>query len=238
VVLDTDTQPVRLTRGVALTGALIVTPLLLLTRWQAFLFFLYDLGPLAYPIVTALTGIWTALAGAIGLRKANLSWRQTVLAAVLAGAAVPMIASFLVIVMSSQAGGYAFLILFPALFAGLFWVSAGVFLLPLFDPVVRRAGPALSTWKVVATALLLSAPFLATFFSQRTSQGNVTFFPFPNGLISAIPILLSGILLAGGVILALSKRSTVIASWLGGVGLIFLCFMLIGSSAVVAVMSR
>jgi hypothetical protein len=30
----------------------------------------------------------------------------------------------------------------------------------------------------------------------------------------------------------------VIASWLGGVGLLFLCFMLIGSFAVVAVMSR
>jgi hypothetical protein len=174
----------------------------------------------------------TAAAGAIGLRVAMLSWRQTVLSAVLAGTALPVIAGLLSL--WNLGGGYLFL----ALIAGLTWVSGGVFLLPLFDPVVRKTRPAPSTWKVVVTALALSAPFLAAFILQRTFHVGGSFSLFLQGLVPVIPVLMSVILLAGGFILTLFKLYTPTAAWLGGLGILFACFTLYGGIFVEVATSR
>lgn len=108
---------------------------------------------------------------------------------------------------------------FLGLFLGL-WVSGGVFLLPLFDPVVRQAGPAPSTGKVAATALALSAPYLLALAASSSGRpygiGEVLFF----GFLIVIPFILSSILLVVGLTVALFAPRAPAGSWIGGVGIL------------------
>ena len=104
--------------------------------------------------------------GAIGIRIAQLSWRQTVLTALLAGAGAMLISRFEISPFgippfNFEPGDfsegnfpfYTFLI-------GTLAVSAPVFVLPLCDPLLRQSGLAPSREKLVFAALVITGMFV------------------------------------------------------------------------------
>lgn len=199
--LAVESWSIRQILGIALTGALIVAQ-----AWEVPQI-LRAGDSSAYRALIFLP-FWGAAAGAIGLRAAKLSWRQTVLAAVLAGAALLVIAGFLSMWSPER--------LWP-LFRSMTWLSSGVFLLPLFDPAVRKAGPAPSSGKIAAIALALSASFPFLWAASNDMWKGL----FLVNLMPGIPLVPSSILLVSGLIVALFTPRSVAGSWLGGVGNLF-----------------
>jgi hypothetical protein len=88
--------------------------------------------------------IGTAATGAISIRIVQLSWRQLTLAALFAGVILLIAAQFV----TSR--------VFLNDLSSLVVIPGGIFLLALFDPAVRKGGPAPSLWKVTLAALFLS----------------------------------------------------------------------------------
>ena len=120
---------------------------------------LYDRPDSLWLILFLCVGM--AGAGTIRIRVAHLSWRQIVLAAVLAGAGFMLLAMLKFppfLGLWSMAEFYSSpieMFLFGTLFIG-----SPVFLLALFDPAVRSTLHSFTVWKVVVTALLIMVPFL------------------------------------------------------------------------------
>ena len=218
--IDAEAWSTRQILGVALTGALMMAIPLAAVRFASDVNF-----------VAALLPISTAAAGAIGFRAGKLSWRQTVLAAVLAGAVFPLMAGFIGMHMQNV-----------SLFAGVIWGSGGVFLLPLFNPAVRQAGPSLSPRKVAARALALTMCSLVLLIPAVLwilPGPDFGSSPFANAfvyvLIVGLIVLPSSVLLAGGLIVALFAPRSAVGSWLGGVGILYSYFMPVGIIVLVIV---
>ena len=218
--IDAEAWSTRQILGIALTGALMMAAPFAAVRFASDVNFVAALLPLS-----------TAAAGAIGFRAGKLSWRQTVLAAVLAGAVFPLIAGFI--------GEYMEQI---RLFAGVIWGSGGVFLLPLFNPAVRQAGPSLSPRKVAARALALTICLLVLLIPAVLWILPGPDFgpsPFANAfvyiLIVGVIVLPSSFLLTGGLIVALFAPRSAVGSWLGGVGILYSYFMPMGIIVLVVV---
>jgi hypothetical protein len=162
------------------------------------------------------------LLGAIGVRLAG-PWRQTVLAAFLSGIGLIVFSRF------------EFSPLFPgpwvpgdsgmvldfrsgAIFLDV--CSAGVLLLPLFDPVVRKAGLAPTLWKVALTALILVLLSLLVDYLLFSPIGGEL------GLVALIiGSILSAVLAGTGLILALANL-TAVGAWVGGLGIALQAFIL------------
>jgi hypothetical protein len=211
--IDAESWSTRQILGIALTGALMMAAPVAAVRFASHVNF-----------VTALFPLTTAAAGAIGFRAGKLSWRQTVLAAVLAGAVFPLIAAFI--------GEYMDQI---RLLAGVIWVSGGVFLLPLLNPAVRQAGPSLSPRRVAARALALTMCFLVLLIPAVLwilPDPEFGSSPFANAFVYVLMVgfivLPSSFLLAGGLMVALFAPRSAAGSWLGGVGILYSYFMPVG----------
>ena len=220
--IDAEAWSTRQILGVALTGALMMAAPFAAVRFAS------DVNFVAALLLLPLS---TAAAGAIGFKAGKLSWRQTVLAAVLAGAVFPLIAGFIGESMEQI-----------RLLAGVIWGSGGVFLLPLFNPAVRQAGPSLSPRKVAARALALTICLLVLLIPAVLWILPGPDFgpsPFANAfvyiLIVGFIVLPSSFLLAGGLIVALFAPRSAVGSWLGGVGILYSYFMPMGIIVLVVV---
>jgi hypothetical protein len=134
--------------------------------------------------------VGTALGGSIGLRIAWLSWRQIVMSTLLAGVGL---------VISWRFSAF-FLPPDPFLLAQ---ILGGVFLLPLFDPAVRKNGTAPSFGQVALVAFVLS--FFMTQSGLYNSFGILIF------MLPGLGVLLS-------LLLSLFREPYVEAgAWVGGV---------------------
>jgi hypothetical protein len=155
----------------------------------------------------------TGVGGGIGVRVASVGWRQTAFAALLSGVGLIMYARFERSFPGPwiPAGSGMELDLTSAL-SYLVIGTAGVFLLPLFDPAVRQAVPAPSVAKVVLVAVPLTV--LAILVDYLLGGGS--FF----GLLTLIfGSIASAVLVGVGMILALVNL-TAVGAWLGGLGLV------------------
>lgn len=157
--------------------------------------------------LSALTLIGTAVGGAVGVRMARLSWRQVIVAALLAGVGLIVSARFIASLFflspwDMEIRGIAtlgFVLFF------LIVIAAGVFLLPLFDPIVRKSGPAPSLWKVALAAFFVILLMLWANVVDFYSILGVIF-------VGILPVLAITI----GLILSLANQTNV-GAWLGGV---------------------
>jgi hypothetical protein len=157
--------------------------------------------------LSSLTFAGTAVGGAAGVRIIHLSWRQVIVSALLAGIGLIVSArfipsAFLLSPWDTEAIGmdtFGFVLFF------LFVIAAGSFLLPLFDPAVRKSGPAPSVWKVILTALLLSLLMAWSHVVDFYSIVGVIF-------VGILPTL--GVMI--GLIFSLTNRM-LLGAWLGGV---------------------
>ena len=170
----------------------------------------------------ALTFIGTAVGGAIGVRITRLSWRQVIVAALLAGVVLIFSARFiasLFLLSPWYMDAFGIATLGFVLFF-LIVIAAGTFLLPLFDPVVRKSGPAPSLWKVALAAFFLILLMLWANVVDFYSIVGVIF-------VGILPVL--GITI--GLILSLANQTSV-GAWLGGlavlVPLLLLAISLLG----------
>ena len=165
------------------------------------------LEPWLWSIIRIFVGI--AGGGSIGIRIAHLSWRQTVLTALLSGAGAMLISRFEVSPFEippfnfgpweSSDGNFQL----NTFLLGALGVSAPVFLLPLCDPIVRQNGLAPSRQRV------LSVAFFITLMFAPLAQIAVGVF-----------MVFTGLLLAIGVILSLYRPMDSIGAEFGGLGLI------------------
>lgn len=219
-------RSVGLTSGIPLTAALMFG--LVLGLVYVYLSLTKDLF-IDAPIAGIIIIPGTAVAGAIGLRVAGLRWRHVVTAALIFGVIIILFSrfefspfhSFLWLRMDSR-------MVLDLRAAGIFIVicGAGVFLLPLFDPLVRKEGLAPTFWKVVAVALALT--LLGLLADYLFSRGYLL------GLLSLIFGSVAALVLAVlGLILALATLERT-AAWAGGLGLVLegfvaLVWLLLGS---------
>jgi hypothetical protein len=155
----------------------------------------------------------SALAGALGVRIGGVTWRQTIPAALLAGWLVLSRLQYElipVVWMETPAGIQLIPSSLPVL---LLLCVSGIFLLPLYDPFVKKLGPAPTRWKVEGSALLLTILILGV-----RSLLNAYFWP-----LDELPFAFSLVLLGTAMLLGLVNRSEA-AAWVGGTGLLFLFF--------------
>jgi hypothetical protein len=202
--------------GIALTALLMAALILLLVLgYVGFIrvsepngiFFRMRLDQIWIP---CLTFIGTALGEALGIRRSQLSWRHVIQASLLAGASLMVIAAVSTLFSSLSPWRIDALGLsgFPIALFFMMIVAAGVFLLPLFDPVMRKRGPAPSFWKVTSTALLLSLFMIW--------QGLVDFYSLLGVLFVGI---LPGLGIVIGLILSLWGQAE-LGAWLGGLAVL------------------
>jgi len=160
----------------------------------------------------------TAVGGAIGVRVTQVNWRQTAAAALL---------SVIGLIIYSRVepsfpgpwipGGSDMVPDLTGMLIYLTLGTAGVFFLPLFDPAVRRAGPAPALWKVALAAFSLT---LLTILADYLIGSGSNF-----GLVTLILGSFASAVLAGiGLILALLNL-TAVAAWLGGLGIVLQAFI-------------
>ena len=163
-----------------------------------------------------------ALGAALGLRWSRASWPAAVWGSLL---------SALVVLIYLWFFGGEFSPGIPGDYPGAIWdgirsalvylviVTAGIFLLPLFDTYVRRQGPAPTRWKVTVAALALAlvAAAVDLFFMGQGQFGLVTLV-----IGSAAALLLAGLALLLSVV-----RVPVAGAWAGGLGLLSWFFVLI-----------
>lgn len=164
--------------------------------------------------------IGTTPGAAIGIRVARLGWRQTIMAALLSTAGLIAFSRFESSFPGPWVPGRSGMI-FDLRSALVFTVigSTGTFLLPLLDPIVRRAGPAPTLWKVALAAFsLVLLAMLADYLIGRGSffgLGTLLFGSFASAVLAGI-----------GLILALLNLRDA-GAWLGGLGVVLQAFILI-----------
>lgn len=162
--------------------------------------------------------IGTAAGGAAGVRIPRLSWRQTVVAALLSTAGLIAFSGFESSFPGPRVPGDSGMVL--DLRGALIYLvigGAGTLLLPLFDPAVRQVGPAPTLWKVALAAFSLTLlAILADYLFAVYS-----FF----GLLTLVFGSFSSAVLAGiGLILALVNLTST-GAWLGGLGIVLQAFI-------------
>jgi hypothetical protein len=194
--------------GVPITVALMMGLILVLVLVNPTDKFYADaaLAPWIWSILRIFIGI--AGGGAIGVRIAHLSWRQTVLTALLTSAGAMLISRFKISPFEvppfyfgpwdSSDGTFQF----DNFLIGILAVSAPVFLLPLCDPLLTQSGLAPSRQKVLSVAFLITLMF-------------VPFAQIAVGLFMGF----TGFLLGMGVILSLYRLTESIGAEFGGLGL-------------------
>ena len=165
------------------------------------------LEPWLWSILRIFVGI--AGGGAIGIRTAHLSWQQTVLTALLAGAGAMLISQFEISPFEippfnfgpweSSDGNFHF----THFLTGALAVSSPVFVLPLCDPILRKNGLAPSRKKVLSVAFFITLIFAPL---AQIAVGVFTVF--------------TGLLLGLGVILSLYRPMDSIGAEFGGLGFI------------------
>lgn len=164
--------------------------------------------------------IGTAAGAAIGIRVAHLDWRQTIMAALLSTAGLIAFSRFESSFPGPWVPGGSGMVL-DLRITLVFTVigSAGVFFLPLLDPVVRQAGPAPTLWKVALAAFSLALlAMLADYLIGGGSffgLGTLIFGSFASAVLAGI-----------GLILALLNLREA-GAWLGGLGVGLQAFILI-----------
>jgi|GEM_PF-2010719 len=214
---DPDWLPGRIALGVILASALVFALSLVLIYLSILAFG----SPFVSPILEAL-GILlaAAAAGAGAVRALALPWRFTALASLLSGIGLIVIGRFdlpwldydqLLSSLWLEMGSGKVLDPGPA---AVVWVicGAGVFFLPLFDPVVRKSGIRPAFWKVLLvgsglTALALLADYL---FSGGYMFGLLTLI---FGSVAAL------FMVGAGLVLALINIPA-FGAWMGGLGLV------------------
>jgi hypothetical protein len=181
------------------------------------------------PIIEALAiPVATAAGAAIGIRISGISWRQTALVALLSGIGLIAIAWFdprflefdrLVSSLWLEVDSRRVLdVRASAIF--LVICGAGVFFLPLFDPLVRKTGIAPVLWKVlVASSGLVLLIGLVDYFFIAQIGGDLGLLTLIIGSISA------AVLVGAGLVLTLLNLQP-IGAWVGGLG-IFLQVMIL-----------
>lgn len=188
--------------------------MLVLGLVYADLFLMNDLS-IDAPIAGLIILPGTAVAAAIGLRVTRLRWGNTILAALTNGIAVILFSRLEI----SPFHSFFWLSMDPRMLldlraAGIFLVisTAGVFLLPFFDPRARKEGPAPTPWKVavVAFALLLLSLLVDYLSARGYLLGLVTL------ILGSVTAL---VLIVLGSVLGLSRFET-IGAWAGGLGLL------------------
>jgi hypothetical protein len=192
--------------------------------------------PFVDPILEAVVIIIaTASAAAIAIRVIDLEWRFTAPAALLSGILLIAIGwlelpfleydqllSGLWLEMDTTKSLYL-----QAALIFLVISSAGIFLLPLFDPAVRKTGIAPSVWKVLLISLGLGVITLLVDYILNTQIGG------DPGLLTLIfGSILAAVLVGAGLILVLINLQ-VPGAWIGGLGLplqaiVALIWMLLG----------
>ena len=130
----------------------------------------------------------TAVAGAVGVRVARVSWRETAFAALLSAIGLIIFSRFVPSFPGPWIpGGPGSVLDLTTTLVFLAIGMAGIFFLPLFDPEVRRAGPAPSLGLValVAVTLTVLAVLLdylvgdGSFFGLLTQDDQVTLRAYP-----------------------------------------------------------
>ena len=194
--------------GVPLTAVVMLGLMLVLVLVNPTdkVYFDMAIEPWLWSILRIFVGI--AGGGVIGIRIAHLSWRQTVLTALLTSAVAMLISRFEVSPFEippfnfgpweSSDGNFQF----NHFLIGALAVTAPVFLLPLCDPIVRQNGLAPSRQKV------LSVAFFITLMFAPLAQIAVGVF-----------IIFTGFLLGIGVILSLYRPMDSLGAEFGGLGL-------------------
>ncbi|HJR79179.1 MAG TPA: hypothetical protein VJ821_03835 [Anaerolineales bacterium] len=155
----------------------------------------------------------TAVGGGVGVRVARRSWRETAIAAFLSVVALIVYARFEPSFPGPwiPSGPERTLDLTSAL-VYLAVGTGGIFFLPLFDPVVRRAGPAPSLGMLALVALCLAV--LTVLIDYLLGGGS--FF----GLLTLIfGSIASALLVGAGMILTLANV-TAPGAWLGGLAVL------------------
>lgn len=200
-------------RAIGATGGVLLTTALMfgLALGLVYAYVLIFSDPfIDAPIAGTFILIGVAAGGAIGIRLAGLRWRGTVFAALLSGVGLIIFSRFEFsplhpflwlrvdsrVVLDLRAAAVALVV-----------SGAGVFLLPLFDPLVRRVGPAPALWKVALVAVSLA--LLALLADYLVSGG------FQFGLLGLIFGSIAALLLVGvGLILALANLQLA-GAWVG-----------------------
>ena len=170
--------------------------------------------------------ISAAISGFVGIRIAGLSWRQLIRAGMLAGLGVAMTGvefyRFFSGSTSTMLVVIAFLLLAPLPFI---YSSAGLFLLPLFDPKLRESGPAPSPWIV-----LLAGFWLAAFYTIAMSRdGGMAALEWSGSMrtFKFVVAILAIFVIGPALIWGLNKPEDKAGAGLGAIAVIFVLFMIL-----------
>jgi hypothetical protein len=168
---------------------------------------------LVFLAIALLAGV--AIGGALGARAAGTDWPELTLSAVLSALLFMAVVWLFVPGFFPPAGGSLRDVLQAA--ALLFILaSAGVFALPLADPLVRSRGPAPRVWLVALVALGLTAGLFLVDYLAGSG--------FLLGLIVFVGGSVVALALAGaGLALALFQAYAA-SAWSGGLGLLLWVF--------------
>lgn len=159
----------------------------------------------------------TAVGGAVGIRVPRVSWRQTAFAALLSAVGLIAFSRFVPSFPGPWIpGGPGSVLDLTSTLVFLAVGTAGIFFLPLFDPAVRRAGPAPSLGMVALVAACLTV--LAVLADYLIGGGS--FFGLLTLIFGSIG---AGLLVGIGLLLA---NLTAAGAWLGGLALILQVFIL------------
>ena len=188
---------------------------------------LIDFGPQILIFIFSM--ISAAAGGAIGIRVGSFPWRNTVLPALLSGTALIALErlgflSLPALWFGTRITGTTFDI--GAVLRFLPLLSAGVFLLPIFDPIVRKIGPAPSPWKVALAALPVAIVVIRMY-------GYSSFLFWSVQLPPDFPLNVACTVIAIGILLSLFRQDKA-GAWLGALGLMLLPLYGIGTLWILA----
>jgi hypothetical protein len=95
--------------------------------------------------------------------------------------------------------------------------GSGAFVLPMFDPVVRRSGPRPAVWKIVLAALLVVALLVATELVLTAKWGGFRYSFFGVGVLVVGSVAAAVVAGLGLLFTVVGARD--IGAWAGGLGL-------------------
>lgn len=168
-------------------------------------------GELIRPVVIVVLSMFltSALGGAVSMRISNVSWPEPVFASLLAAVVLSVYALF---VFQWYSGIY-YLDSLPTAYYLLIG-SAGIFILPLVDPVIRSNYPMPAIWQVGLAALIfLGLNVLYTHFTETGWFNNPEFqvtFMYMSTLILTATLVLA-------LLLSLIRKDR-LAAWAGSLG--------------------
>lgn len=171
----------------------------------------------------------TAAGGVLAVRWAGARWPEPALAAVLLFAAAQALLTVSGVIRPSTANplGVPGALLDQVKFTLILLsaTGAGVFLLPLADPAVRRRGPVPARGRLVLAALVLTLALLGGEFLLTAKWGGFGY-PF-FGLLTLVAGGLGSLLLVGAGLMLTLAGALFLGAWAGGLGVTFLAAVLI-----------